>query len=132
MHENVHVRGVNRSNLEIRRITTFPVLPGLLIDDANAVIDALQDQADLLIQWKGTLYTLLHQEIADGGLLNIMPYEHFVDTEAQVQSYLTAYDSLLADRKFLLKEEVSAKISQATVTANPTTQVDDAVRSADR
>lgn len=100
-HEPAAVYGITRDNLTARKIKRHGELPETLLQEGNSLIDALNKQGHLLVSWVDRLYEGLNQAIGENDIL-----ESQALAQAQLQSYILACGTLLADRRALLNEEV--------------------------
>ncbi|EJD53059.1 hypothetical protein AURDEDRAFT_180640 [Auricularia subglabra TFB-10046 SS5] len=77
-----------------------------LMEEGNEILDILQDQGELLLNWRQKLVELLvrplsnRQQQADGEEYNVG-----LETQAQAEVYLQAYAALLADRRETLTSD---------------------------
>ncbi|KZO97524.1 hypothetical protein CALVIDRAFT_562880 [Calocera viscosa TUFC12733] len=100
-------KGVGERELEVGP-TGKPGLRGaLLFDEANDVIDLLNDQRDLLWKWRGMIFTRLTQSLttSQGQEADGEEYGHALDAQGEAEAYITVYAALLADRKEALSQE---------------------------
>ncbi|KAF8576626.1 hypothetical protein K439DRAFT_1366726 [Ramaria rubella] len=81
-----------------------------LMKEANKTLDVLNEQAGLIWKWRIRIVVLLTQKLStsDGELVDGEEYARTLDTQGEVEAYLQAYTSLLADRKELLTAERTA------------------------
>ncbi len=93
-------------------------MPGIkseaLFEEANLIMDVLDEQSRLLFRWRDHLHELLSQPIvsnnedADG-----QEYQRALDSQGEVECYLKEYAALLADRKEVLSLEVGLRMDYA-------------------
>lgn len=78
--------------------------------DANAVMDLMTAQRNLLLQWRDHIIALLTEKLSGraGEEADGQEYARALDTQGEVEQYLQAYAALLADRREALKAERTA------------------------
>ncbi|EJT97111.1 hypothetical protein DACRYDRAFT_119591 [Dacryopinax primogenitus] len=105
-HE-VAEKGVNERELEVELCGKPGLRAGLLFDEANDIIELLNDQRELLWKWRGMIYTRLTQKLttAEGEEASGEEYTHALDAQGEAEAYIVVYAALLADRKEALSQE---------------------------
>ncbi|KAG8915263.1 hypothetical protein FRC00_006131 [Tulasnella sp. 408] len=92
---------------------THSVKPGIKSDnlffEANLIIDVLDEQRKLIFEWRGKICELLTQKIvSEGESADGNEYQRALDAQGEVEAYLVAYASLLADRREVINQERTA------------------------
>lgn len=89
----------------------IPTKPGILTKtiflEEQDVIEVLNEQTDLLFEWKGHILDLVTQKLIEDGQPDDdkTPYERALEVQQECEAYLSAYQSLLADRREALIAE---------------------------
>ncbi|KAH8114834.1 SNF2 family N-terminal domain-containing protein [Phellopilus nigrolimitatus] len=80
-----------------------------LLVEANEIIDILNDQSELLLQWRAGIVKLLTESLsASEGESDGQEYARTLETQGEAETFLQAYAALLADRREVLLAERSA------------------------
>jgi E3 ubiquitin-protein ligase SHPRH len=75
-------------------------------DEANELIDLLNEQTVLLWKWRTKLSVLLIQKLSAGqGEADGEEYSRTLETQGEAETYLQAYTALMADRREVLVAE---------------------------
>lgn len=78
--------------------------------EADEIIDILNEQADLLWQWRDRIFELLTQKLSagEGDQADGEEYARTLDTQGEAETFLQAYVALMADRKEVMVAERTA------------------------
>ncbi|KZT58177.1 hypothetical protein CALCODRAFT_495268 [Calocera cornea HHB12733] len=105
--QEVVEKGVGERELEVGPCGEPALRGALLYDEANDIIDLLNDQRDLLWKWRGMIFTRLTQSLTtgQGEEADGEEYANALDAQGEAEAYITVYAALLADRKEALSQE---------------------------
>lgn len=91
------------------------ILTARLFEETDDIIGILEEQRVLLWEWRNHIFELLTQKIvSDGEDADGQEYQRALDTQGEAESYLQEYAALLADRREVLTQEVSRRISASS------------------
>ncbi|EJD05157.1 uncharacterized protein FOMMEDRAFT_81201 [Fomitiporia mediterranea MF3/22] len=81
-----------------------------LLRKADKIIDILNQQAELLIDWRVRIFKLLTESLSasEGDSADGEEYARTLETQGEAETYLQAFVALLADRRELLVAERTA------------------------
>ncbi|KAF8512949.1 SNF2 family N-terminal domain-containing protein [Hysterangium stoloniferum] len=104
------ITGLHKKNLEVPHCSNGGIHSAGIIEEANDILDLLNDQAELIWSWRDHIFTLLTQKLSgpEGNQADGEEYGRSLDTQGEVEAYLQAYASLIADRKEALIAERTA------------------------
>lgn len=76
------------------------------LQEANKIIDVLNDQASLLVRWRERIVKLLTADLsANGDNVDGEEYARTLEMQGEAEAYLQAFTALLADRREILVAE---------------------------
>ncbi|KAG8931842.1 hypothetical protein FRC02_002077 [Tulasnella sp. 418] len=102
-------KGVKDKELRIAHAKRPGIKSEVLFDEANDIVDILEEQRILLWEWRAHIFELLTQKItSEGEEADGQEYQRALDTQVEVECYLKEYAALLADRKEVLNMERTA------------------------
>lgn len=78
--------------------------------EADGIIDILNEQMELLIQWRARIVKLLTESLSgsEGDDADGEEYSRSLDTQGEAETFLQAFSALLADRREMLVAERTA------------------------
>ncbi|KAI5120240.1 hypothetical protein M0805_007544 [Coniferiporia weirii] len=81
-----------------------------LLREADRIIDILNNQTELLFQWRARIVKLLSESLSasEGENADGEEYTRTLETQGEAETYLQAYAALLADRREMLVAERTA------------------------
>lgn len=71
--------------------------PALQFTDEQEIVEVLNDQVELLFEWKAHVVDLITQKLIEDGQSEDekTPYERALEVQQECEAYLNAYQSLL-------------------------------------
>ncbi|KAL5520312.1 hypothetical protein ACEPAG_9526 [Sanghuangporus baumii] len=81
-----------------------------LLREADGIIDILNEQMELLVQWRARIVKLLTESLSasEGDDADGEEYARTLETQGEAETFLQAYSALLADRRETLVAERTA------------------------
>lgn len=76
------------------------------IEELHEIIEnVLNEQTELLWEWRSKIHSLLTQSLNPGEDADGQEYQRTLDNQGEAETYLQAYAALLADRREALVNE---------------------------
>lgn len=88
---------VQKKDLKLRSCPKGGTKSNHIMEEANDIIDLLNEQADLLWEWRARIFTLLtHKLSSPEGQADGEEYTRALDTQGEVEAYLQVPSMMLA------------------------------------
>ncbi|KLO16506.1 hypothetical protein SCHPADRAFT_823117 [Schizopora paradoxa] len=109
LRQNASKKTVTKKDLILAHCGKGGIRSEDLLREADEIIDTVNEQAKLLLEWRERISHLLTQSLTSGeGEADGQEYARSLDTQGEVETYLQAYSALLADRREVMLAERTA------------------------
>lgn len=100
--------------LDLEAGDLFGIQTQRVVQTWETTVDLLSENAQMLWDWRGEAWSILLEQVEeDTDNPTGQEYEHYLDQQAKLEAYMTAYTAVLSDRRAFLTVERTIVVQEA-------------------